>query len=69
VCKHIQCPLLHLARVCYLAASAVTPRSYEDKWSPLHTLTFSRTIGHRLLVVLLVLGERERKESENERES
>jgi hypothetical protein len=64
VSKHIDCPLLHFARVRCLAASAVTPRGYENKWLPLHILMSSRTISHHLHIILLAPEERDRKESE-----
>jgi hypothetical protein len=41
VCKHIQRPLLHSAKVHCLAALVVTPRDYENQRLPLCTLMSS----------------------------
>jgi hypothetical protein len=65
-CKCIQCPLVHLARVCCLTASAVTPRGYEKERLPLRTLTSYRMISCRLSIFLHVL-EGEKTENGNER--
>jgi hypothetical protein len=40
--KHVNTSLLCLVRARYFA-SVVTPRGYKSKWSPLRTLTSSRT--------------------------
>jgi hypothetical protein len=60
VCKRIQCHLLHSARVRCLAASAMAPQGYENKWLPLHTLTSSHIVSCCLPVVL-GLEEREKR--------
>jgi hypothetical protein len=36
-CKHMQCPLLHSAKVYGLATSVSTPQGPENNWVPLHT--------------------------------
>jgi hypothetical protein len=46
-------------------ASGRWQRGHENKWLPLHTLTFSHTIDRRLLVILLAPEEREMKEGKN----
>jgi hypothetical protein len=62
--KCIQCPLLHPAKACCLAASVVTSRGPENKKMPLRTLMSSRITNHHLLVVLLASEERDRKKGE-----
>jgi hypothetical protein len=56
-CKRIHCPLLHLAKVRGLAASALTPWGPEKSWVPLHTIASTRIP----VVVLLAPEERGRE--------
>jgi hypothetical protein len=60
-CKHIERPLLHSTKACGLLTSAFTPWGPENKQMPLRTPTSSRTYSHRLLIVHLMIRERERK--------
>jgi hypothetical protein len=61
-CKYIHRPLLHSARVYCLTTATVTPQGYENKRLPLHSLTSSRIVNHRLPVILFATEERERKD-------
>jgi hypothetical protein len=58
-CKHIQCSLLHFARVRCFTSSAVKSWGYESKWLPSRTLMSSRTISCCLLAFFLAPEERE----------